>query len=301
MYVTQRACSASSLFKGHHRGMSPPSPFPFMYLDRRKIHTSFRHGVARILQTESVLICLRFASLKYISPGIWLVYSLRSPQNLNYISFCYDFLFLFSVLTTHSVFNAGCKALLGTISAEQFEREIMRQNPAGPHPNPHDGDDPQLENEPEEYVFVDELFVDEPAGSDGAPGDENESDIGEYAGVGGERGQEGEEKEEEKAVDVDGGGSGGGGTGRRVSGKRLRRGFEQRRERQQERRLALEAVAQDHWDEFWSGLTMGMSRSSYWSTFCSDSKWATLPFLRIVKLWTVSQWTRVFFLSEWNG
>lgn len=145
---------------------------------------------------------------------------------------------------THSVFNAGCKALLGTINAEQFEREIMRQNPAAPHHN-HDGMDddediPQLDNEAEdrEYVFVEEPVDDDEA--DIHNQDEHESDGDEAGRVGGARG-----------VARDGPGTGAGAGGRkRVSGKRSRRGFEQRRERQQERRLALEAMGPDNWDEF---------------------------------------------------
>lgn len=120
----------------------------------------------------------------------------------------------------------------------------MRQNPAAPHHNHDDMDDgediPQLDNVAEDRDYV---FVDEPVDNDDADvqnQDDYESD-GDDAGRGG--GATGFAR--------DGPGTGGGTGGRkRVSGKRSRRGFEQRKERQQERRLALEAIGQDQWDEF---------------------------------------------------
>lgn len=143
-----------------------------------------------------------------------------------------------------SVFNAGCKALLGTINVEQFERELMHQNPAGPPVDGQRHQEPDLQpEEPEdlEYVFVEVLG--NPNGDENAPGNGEEDD------------------DHYNSDDADEGGAGAGlvpapagaaaaarARARRVSGKRARRGFAERRERQEERRLALEAFGQHQWD-----------------------------------------------------
>lgn len=144
-----------------------------------------------------------------------------------------------------SVFNAGCRALLGTINAEQFEREIMRQNVAAPDRHHDDDDALQINNQEDDFVWVEpEPGVRNPAAADGnADGYEpeagNESDINDV------------DDEVHGGGDDVGGGEArvaAGAGGRKVSGKRARRGFEERRERQEERRLALQAVGQDEWD-----------------------------------------------------
>lgn len=123
--------------------------------------------------------------------------------------------------------------MLGTLNAEQFEREIMRQNVAAPDNHHHEDDayDANRVNgaqQEDEYVWV------EPA-----PGAAANSD---------------DESDSDEEDEVDGGGGGGGGAGagraggRRVSGKRARRGFEERRERREERRLALLALGPDAWE-----------------------------------------------------
>eukprot|EP00752_Nemacystus_decipiens_P010588 g9429.t1 len=120
--------------------------------------------------------------------------------------------------SAYSVFNAGCKALLGTINAEQFEREIMRQDVAAPAR--HDDED--------DFVFVEPQpeHDGEGEGKDSEEDDESDGHVGDGA---------------------DGGAARAG--GRKVSGKRARRGFEERRERQEERRLALQALGpQGEWN-----------------------------------------------------
>lgn len=146
-----------------------------------------------------------------------------------------------------SVFNAGCRALLGTINAEQFEREIMRQNVAAP--DRHDDEDDALlhNNQEDDFIWVEpEPGVRNPAAA-AANGDAD--------GYEPEAGNESDNND--TADEVDGGGHDGGGGaaraaagagGRKVSGKRARRGFEERRERQEERRLALQALGQDEWE-----------------------------------------------------
>lgn len=116
------------------------------------------------------------------------------------------------------------------MNAEQFEREIMRQNPAAPErDNDRDQDD--------EYVWVEPAAMREAA----APAADNsdDSDAG-----GNATGSEGSEAGEDGGEVGDGGGGAVRGAGRKVSGKRARRGFEERRER----RLALQALGQDEWD-----------------------------------------------------
>lgn len=147
-----------------------------------------------------------------------------------------------------SVFNAGCRALLGTINAEQFEREIMRQNVAAPDRHHDDDDALQINNQEDDFVWVEpEPGVRNAAAADGdadgyEPESGNESDNSDvddevHGGGGGDD------------VGVGGAARGAAGAGgRKVSGKRARRGFEERRERQEERRLALQAVGQDEWD-----------------------------------------------------
>eukprot|EP00903_Cladosiphon_okamuranus_P009386 g8950.t1 len=131
--------------------------------------------------------------------------------------------------SAYSVFNAGCKALLGTINAEQFEREIMRQNVAAP--DRHDDDDfvfvePEPEPEPGQAVDGEDSDID----NDNEVDDESDGDGGVGDGDG-----------------ADGGAARGG--RRKVSGKRARRGFQERRERQEERRLALQALGpQGEWN-----------------------------------------------------
>ncbi|CAM9907727.1 unnamed protein product [Ectocarpus fasciculatus] len=148
--------------------------------------------------------------------------------------------------SAYSVFNAGCRALLGTINAEQFEREIMRQNVAAPAHHRGDGNEDDNHrannNQDEDFVWVEPEPVvrdvaagdaDEPEDGNGSEFDDDEVDGGGGGGVGGGEG---------------GAAARGAGGGRKVSGKRARRGFEERKERQEERRLALQAVEQDEWN-----------------------------------------------------
>ncbi|CAM9676080.1 unnamed protein product [Pylaiella littoralis] len=148
--------------------------------------------------------------------------------------------------SAYSVFNAGCRALLGTINAEQFEREIMRQNVAAPDRRDDDDDALLPNNQDDDFVWVEpEPGVRNPAAVAGGDADalEPEADY--------------ESEDNDTDDDVDGGGDDGGGgaargaagaRGRKVSGKRARRGFEERKERQEERRLALQALGQEGWE-----------------------------------------------------
>ena len=155
--------------------------------------------------------------------------------------------------TFYSVFNAGCSALLGTINAEQFEREIMRQNPAAPDvPNDHDQGD--------EFVWVDHPGMQRAAAAAAAAAgnaddainlDSDDSDGGDLNSDDGEADSGGENDGGADGAGADAGARGGEparGQGRKVSGKRARRGFEERRERREERRLALQALVQDEWN-----------------------------------------------------
>ncbi|CAM9879875.1 unnamed protein product [Scytosiphon promiscuus] len=171
--------------------------------------------------------------------------------------------------SAYSVFNAGCRALLGTMNAEQFEREIMRQNVAAP-PDREDQDDDENRrqhhpnNRDDDFVWVEpEPEVD---GGDGVGGDDevdhataaaiaaavaDAADAAELRDAGGD-GSDHESDYEDEAGGAGAGGDaaarGAGAGGRRkVSGKRARRGFEERRERQEERRLALQALGEDDW------------------------------------------------------
>lgn len=174
-----------------------------------------------------------------------------------------------------SVFNAGCRAILGTINVEQFEREMMHQSP---DVLDHDtdmeidmGDDEQQfheeEEEEEENVEDENMERDDGEGSDGDNQEENEQgyvwveppaaalgggdvDAGDE-GKGTDEDGNGNEENRRDGVAVGAGVRVGGGRQRRVSGKRARRDFESRRERQEQRRLAQEAFGQqDEWDEF---------------------------------------------------
>lgn len=154
--------------------------------------------------------------------------------------------FLSPFLRFRSVFNAGCRALLGTINAEQFEREIMRQNVAAPDRRDDDDDALLPNNQDDDFVWVEpEPGVRNPAAVAGGDADAHEPEA-DY-----------ESEDNDTDDDVDGGGDDGGGgaargaagaRGRKVSGKRARRGFEERKERQEERRLALQALGQEGWE-----------------------------------------------------
>lgn len=148
--------------------------------------------------------------------------------------------------------------MLGTINAEQFEREIMRQNPAAP-PVPNDND------QRDEFVWVDHPGMQRAAAAAaaaaaGGDADADDVDLGDSDGDELEDVHEqdqGEDGEGSGAENDDGAGGAGAArgdepvarvAGRKVSGKRARRGFEERRERREERRLALEALGPDEWD-----------------------------------------------------
>lgn len=151
-----------------------------------------------------------------------------------------------------SVFNAGCRALLGTINAEQFEREIMRQNPAAPdHHDNGNGNDQE-----DDFVWVEPPGMRDAAVA-AAAGNDNDNDHGEIDSDGNDDNWSGDEDEGGGGGEQGNGVAGGNGAGRegvgrpggrKVSGKRARRGFEERKERREERRLALQALGQDEWD-----------------------------------------------------
>lgn len=137
-------------------------------------------------------------------------------------------------LDARSVFNAGCRALLGTLKAEHFEREIMHQDPGGP----------ALQHHQQEDEFV---WVEPPARiHDDSDNDDNDENNDENSNNGGDRSDEEEEEDydggsgvegvagDDGDVDVDVGRDAGVvRRTRKVSGKRARRGFEGRRERRE--------------------------------------------------------------------
>ncbi|CAM9553584.1 unnamed protein product [Ascophyllum nodosum] len=141
--------------------------------------------------------------------------------------------------SAYSVFNAGCRALLGTMNAEQFEREIMHQNPGAPAER----------RQEDEFVWVEPP----PAARVGDDNDNDRDDDGEDDDE--DDGKNPEDDDYWGGNGAEGAGDGIGGDAdldrqraRRVSGKRARRGFEGRKERREERRQALAALGPDGWE-----------------------------------------------------
>lgn len=133
------------------------------------------------------------------------------------------------------MFNAGCRALLGTLKAEHLEREIMHQDPGGPVLQQHQQED--------DFVWVEppaRIHDEDDNDNNSNDGDDDEEEDYDDGGNGVE-----EIAEDGDDMDVDVGHDAGVvRRTRKVSGKRARRGFEERRERRQ----ALAALVPEEWE-----------------------------------------------------
>ncbi|CAM9800101.1 unnamed protein product, partial [Discosporangium mesarthrocarpum] len=83
--------------------------------------------------------------------------------------------------SAYSVFNAGCEALLGTLSADQFEREIMHRNPAAAAMDNHDDHDGHAGQGPGQPHIA--ATGNRPGGAQGQGEQAFEDDVAEYVFV----------------------------------------------------------------------------------------------------------------------